>query len=109
MYRAQTHGALWLLLHLLSSVVYNVRKLSIIQTVSVYGLLQVDLLVRYEISNVAVMSPDSSVSGYKVTYSAAELAPADSSLWTQYAATFTVIRICSFYNIYVALIVFITL
>ena len=80
-YSAQTHGALWLLLHLLSNVVYNVRNLAH-HPDCVYGLLQVDLLVRYEISNVAVMSPDSSVSGYKVTYSAAELAPADSSLWT---------------------------
>ena len=51
---------------------------------------QVDLLIGHNVSNVAVISPDSSVSTFTVEYSMLENAPADPTAWTTHSDTLAV-------------------
>ena len=52
-----------------------------------------DLLIGHNVSNVAVISPDSSVSTFTVEYSMLENAPADPTAWTMHSDTLTVVTL----------------
>ena len=49
-----------------------------------------DLLIGHNVSNVAVISPDSSVSTFTVEYSMLENAPADPTAWTTHGGALAV-------------------